>query len=1204
MRLLTACVRNYRVHRECRIEFTPDRTVIAGPNESGKSTFAEALHRALFVPATVTGNLREAMLSHLPGAPQTPEVELEFTHDGKRYCLFKRFAGQRGVQELRIDGRTFRGDEATEQLAHLLRNHADKRMTANNIDAQWAHLFIWQDASASDPLVALGAEQARLQQALRKRAGAEVLVSPRDARALDWLRARWAESMTPTGQIRAGSALAQAIAAERAATFAVEAAEQVVQRVDQHARSLERCDAEIARCEQLLADTTQFLTERQQRHDELVQLTRQREAIWLRANELGRHQEQLAMVRQRLHELATQATARQQQHATTAHQLQLAEAMLDQRQGELAALRQQQSDRRKELEAVRQRGEQLLQAERNCLELGQQQQRWQQQLALLDQAEQDLARLAAAAADRAQESQRLHAVLASANDELATQQQRLDAARLARQHGQDELHRLRTLCDDWQAVVEREEARAAVATHQRAADRLQGLRSDLARLQQELQRTQAPNQQELAALDELARTEAASRAAIAAMATRLQVEAGSGTVRLDDENLPPGATVTLLEPALLQIGDVSIRLFPGGGRGVAEARQQLSTLEAELRAALARNGVTTLAEAHERHALRAELSRDLERHQRQWAAEQPDAVEQALAAARQHLQRKEAQVTALCNRSQPLAELLATADAATAQHGRAQAQQQAAAAGQAVQDLDAAARRAEADVDRARTLLARTQAELTLLGNADSQAQGEQKVLEQTHGDAATRASQRREWLQQCADAAQAIQQLWAECNCADGEALRQACLAAQQSLQQANRQIDELEAASNRCHAALLQAEQAHTSCRDQLATLELAAERERGELLALEREHGDALTRAQREAAVAADAAACAAELASVDAAVGGDSLATLQLALAGLRRDEAANRNRIQNLRAEGAQHAGALQSIAQGQDPFAELSLRQEALRQARALLAEREAELAALRDLIQRLEAQTRRIVQHYAAEFDRVVHKYLAPVFGQRVQVAVSLGDQGDSFAPIGDLQVDRQGFLSSRFAALSRGAQEQVAVAIRLAAAEVLAKEGDGKLPILLDDSFVHSDAARMLGLRAMIETAGAAGLQVIVFTCDERAYGSADVRLVRTPMAADRVLDAPRQSAFAAGDEATVAGDAVEVLGPRSIDGAAEPAVVNPEQLLRMLERHGGAVSNPALQKALGWSSADYERIKEELVASGRAIKGQGRGGTLRLP
>ena len=49
MKLLSAIVRNYRIHRERSVDFDPSRTLIGGLNEVGKSTLIEAVHRCLFL---------------------------------------------------------------------------------------------------------------------------------------------------------------------------------------------------------------------------------------------------------------------------------------------------------------------------------------------------------------------------------------------------------------------------------------------------------------------------------------------------------------------------------------------------------------------------------------------------------------------------------------------------------------------------------------------------------------------------------------------------------------------------------------------------------------------------------------------------------------------------------------------------------------------------------------------------------------------------------------------------------------------------------------------------------------------------------------------------------------------------------------------------------------------------------------------------
>lgn len=108
MRLLSARVRDYRRHRDLPISFDPRFTVIAGPNQSGKSTLAEALHRALFLPVKTGGDLLKGMQSD-PFLAE-PEVEISFEAAGERWELRKRFAGARGSASLRDSaGRSLQG---------------------------------------------------------------------------------------------------------------------------------------------------------------------------------------------------------------------------------------------------------------------------------------------------------------------------------------------------------------------------------------------------------------------------------------------------------------------------------------------------------------------------------------------------------------------------------------------------------------------------------------------------------------------------------------------------------------------------------------------------------------------------------------------------------------------------------------------------------------------------------------------------------------------------------------------------------------------------------------------------------------------------------------------------------------------------------------------------------------------------------------
>ena len=65
MRLLNCQLQNVRLHGDLEVAFSPRLTLIGGPNESGKSTLVEALHRALFLKATATGSPVEALQSRL-----------------------------------------------------------------------------------------------------------------------------------------------------------------------------------------------------------------------------------------------------------------------------------------------------------------------------------------------------------------------------------------------------------------------------------------------------------------------------------------------------------------------------------------------------------------------------------------------------------------------------------------------------------------------------------------------------------------------------------------------------------------------------------------------------------------------------------------------------------------------------------------------------------------------------------------------------------------------------------------------------------------------------------------------------------------------------------------------------------------------------------------------------------------------------------
>lgn len=236
MRLLSARIRDYRLHHDCSVSFDPRFTVIAGPNQSGKSTLAEALHRALFLSAKTGGDLLKEMHSNPYRAE--PEVELSFEAAGDRWQLCKRFGGgTRGSVSLRDSGgRSLQGDAAEERLAELIGTTAvpRNRSAADQLKERWAHLWVWQGSASTDPLEhsTAGYDHDRLVERLQE--GADLGVqSPLDLAVVDAIEQRWAEVYTAGGakrepQVRKGSPLQQARSASLDAQASLTATEVLI----------------------------------------------------------------------------------------------------------------------------------------------------------------------------------------------------------------------------------------------------------------------------------------------------------------------------------------------------------------------------------------------------------------------------------------------------------------------------------------------------------------------------------------------------------------------------------------------------------------------------------------------------------------------------------------------------------------------------------------------------------------------------------------------------------------------------------------------------------------------------------------------------------------------------------------------------------------------------------------------------------------
>jgi DNA repair exonuclease SbcCD ATPase subunit len=370
MRLLFCRLRHVRLHRELSLRFDPRLTLIGGPNEAGKSTLVEALHKGLFLKASATGRGVEELRSRLHGG--LPEVEIHFEAGDQLWELRKRFSGGSGTCQLSAaGGPSLRGPEAEERLAALLGMEGPlEGRRIGQLPERWAHLWVRQGESGRNPLEGQGEryDLQRLVQQLQQRGSATALLSDLDQQVSAHIRIRLAELFTATGRVKAGSRLAQAqervrqaAAAEASAQQrladleeAMEAWRQVgerlqileqqerpalqerLRRLAEESATRQRLEAELQVRQAALAPLRQRLAslsqQQQQLHELINQLrTQEQERQVLLLQRQAWEQEQQAQ-RARLEQLQQQQERGRQQHLDRQRRQELAQLLLDQLQ--------------------------------------------------------------------------------------------------------------------------------------------------------------------------------------------------------------------------------------------------------------------------------------------------------------------------------------------------------------------------------------------------------------------------------------------------------------------------------------------------------------------------------------------------------------------------------------------------------------------------------------------------------------------------------------------------------------------------------------------------------------------------------------------------------------------------------------------------------------------------------------------------------
>lgn len=175
-----------------------------------------------------------------------------------------------------------------------------------------------------------------------------------------------------------------------------------------------------------------------------------------------------------------------------------------------------------------------------------------------------------------------------------------------------------------------------------------------------------------------------------------------------------------------------------------------------------------------------------------------------------------------------------------------------------------------------------------------------------------------------------------------------------------------------------------------------------------------------------------------------------------------------------------------------DPYAEQLEAKADLERAEAAHRIQLRRAKAMQHLAELFRDEQQRLSERFTEPLIGKIGDYLDCLFGPEGRAVLKLQDgvfQG--------LELIRQAGPFP-FEVLSGGAREQLAAAVRLAIAEVLAENHGGSLPLVFDDAFANSDPERVQSLHRMLELAARRGLQIIILTCNPADYSSLGARTI----------------------------------------------------------------------------------------------------------
>jgi DNA repair exonuclease SbcCD ATPase subunit len=890
MRLLSIAARNYRIHANLQVSLDPLRTVISGPNESGKSTLLEAAHRSLFLRSKTTGEIQKGMVSRVHAGH--PEAEAVFESGGVTYRVLKRFSGASGTTTLTdSNGKTWNGDEAEVKLASVLGVEAPAggRGAGERVLQQWAHLWVRQGTSGLDPTFLATAQHAPLLARLQAIGGAAAMQSERDVRVATMLRAQDELVFTQADVYRANSAPALAVAEHEAAEGAVEQSKLILAKLVEAAnelqialKTIERSDAGLGQLRPQLVATESKITN---------------------ASELR--------IQDKAQRLAVAAAV--DKHET-----------LERAEVSIANFRAELNKATEALTPQKLKTDQLVETE----------------------------------AEFRNELNQLEVIWQTASTDLRA---------------------IRLTSDLTEAYLRQFEKSSQRDQINKNLERIREMRTKLEALEALVAQSTPVTAEKIKKLRKLEEGCFKAEAKLSAMATGIEIIENVADIFLNEKQMAKGDSYVLTEEADLTIGsDIRVRIRPGGGVTLEDARRSLSESQSALQTELDGHGLKTVAEAVEEAAKFQQLKSEVANAKSNLENLGADAIEEEFSRAQNACLAADAEVerrSALISGG-----MAAPPNLAEATKNYAQSREQLSDAEQAEALAKGASEEASRVLRNGTQLLSDHKLSLqeAILGVSDLEAQ--LRLMVETHGNDADRASKLAEVLHSRTEAegthALTLQQL--------------------ESLQPALLEAD---------HSRL-------TRAVEQLANAKTEAEQNR---------------------------AVCRSKL----------------------QRDGSA--------------------------DPQADLALAEATSRAARQRRERAETKAAASRLLHKMFDEEQKKQAHEFSQPFASKIGGYLECLFGAGTSAKLTL--DGNAFS---ELQLIRNPDTKGTydFQSLSGGTSEQVAAAVRLTMAEILAESHHGCLPVIFDDAFVNSDPERIQTLQRMLDHAAGMGLQVIIVTCNPSDY------------------------------------------------------------------------------------------------------------------